>query len=217
MSNPTTLQTATQDRKARLAQLKSLQRKNVAHDGAVFEDKPTPLKRKSPSRSPSPDVTKSYLSGRNYDTEVKGPKLGYEAQPGTGKTTLETQAKTLVEQSKAEQQEEATQADQTVDLFKLQPKKPTWDLKRHLNKKLEVLNARTDNAIARLVRDRVQQAQEEAKANSNTSHDREKPEDGNAIGIEGAALVEATREMEREEGIEEQLDESEALDENDSG
>lgn len=47
--------------------------------------------------------------------------------------------------------------------FKLQPKKPNWDLKRELDKKMDVLNARTDNAIARLVRDRITGAQKAAE------------------------------------------------------
>jgi coiled-coil domain-containing protein 12 len=44
-----------------------------------------------------------------------------------------------------------------VDLFSLQPKRPNWDLKRDLEKKLERLKPRTDAAIARLVRERLLQ------------------------------------------------------------
>ena len=42
-----------------------------------------------------------------------------------------------------------------IDLFSLQPKRPNWDLKRDVEKKLERLKPKTDAAIARLVRDRL--------------------------------------------------------------
>jgi coiled-coil domain-containing protein 12 len=42
-----------------------------------------------------------------------------------------------------------------VDLFSLQPKRPNWDLKRDVERKLERLKPRTDAAIAKLVRLRL--------------------------------------------------------------
>ena len=150
----TTLQSGTQDRKARLAQLKSIQQRKQAPAPADQEDD-AGVSRKRKSRSPSPGVTGTYLSGRNYDAQARGPKLGFEEQPSAAQDTLEAQAKALAEESKKQQEAEAQSENQTVDLFKLQPKKPTWDLKRHLDKKLEVLNVRTDNAIARIDRKSV--------------------------------------------------------------
>ena len=197
MSNPATLQAASQDRKARLAQLKSLQRKQEPQkDEEVNKSDGASRKRKSPD--PSTEETIVYLSGRNYDAETKGPRLGFEHAPDGSQQTLEKQAKALAEESKRQQQEEA-QNEQPIDLFKIQPKKPTWDLKRHLDKKLEVLNVRTDNAIARMVRERIQKAQNEAGAKSISNDQNEDGEGQEAIGIEGATLVEATRELERED------------------
>jgi len=43
-----------------------------------------------------------------------------------------------------------------VDLVKLAPRKPDWDLKRDIGKKLEKLDRRTQRAIAELIRDRLQ-------------------------------------------------------------
>ena len=215
MSNPTTLQGASQDRKARLAHLKSLQRKQVPQQQEEnLSTQATSRKRKSPSHSPPRDVTNTYISGRNFDLETRGPKLGYENQPQASKETVESQAKALAEESKKQQEEEAKQEDQPIDLFKLQPKKPTWDLKRHLDKKLEVLNVRTDNAIARIVRERIQNAQKEATAKQGTANGQTQEEqDKAAVGVEGATLVEATREMERED---EQVDDDD-VDEEDLG
>ena len=215
MSTPTTLQTATQDRKARLAQLKSLQqRKQAPHQDDEQPDSSASRKRKSPSRSPSPNVTKLHLSGRNYDTEARGPKLGYESQPGAAQVTIETQASAIAEESKRQQEEEARQENQAVDLFKLQPKKPTWDLKRHLDKKLEVMNVRTDNAIARIVRERVQKTQQEKAAKASLNGEAQGVGDGEAIGVEGASLVDVTRELEKED---EQPDSDDVDEEDDAG
>lgn len=194
MSNHATLSAATQDRKARLAQLKSLKRKQAPdvdqgtdQDGGIQDSSSAQR-----SRSPSPSIAKVYLSGRNYDADTRGPKLGFDNTPTEGQKTLEAQAATLAEETR-KQAEEEEKADKPLDLFKLQPKKPNWDLKRELDRKLEVLNVRTDNAIARLVRERIEKAQKEAKAKNGAG------DDGEGIGMDGASLVEAMHLREREE------------------
>ena len=95
---------------------------------------------------------------------------------------------------------EDEQDEKGIDLFKLQPKKPNWDLKRDLEKKLEILNVRTDNAVARLVRERIGNAQ---KASGATSKQLPSSIDGEAVGMDGVALVEGVRVREREEEEEE--------------
>ncbi|KAF2771348.1 hypothetical protein EJ03DRAFT_240864, partial [Teratosphaeria nubilosa] len=158
MASTQALSAAAQDRKARLAQLKSLKRKQPDQEANDDSGAPAP---KSPRNDSKPDVTATYLSGRNYDAETKGAKLGFENAPSEGQITLEKKAALLAEETKRQQEEE--QAEKPLDLFKLQPKKPNWDLKRDLDKKLEVLNVRTDNAIARLVRERIANQQKLAK------------------------------------------------------
>ncbi|KAI0879136.1 cwf18 pre-mRNA splicing factor-domain-containing protein [Hypoxylon argillaceum] len=193
-----TLGIASDDRKARLAKLKSLKRKQPADEVVASESE-------RPASPPAEfDITTRHLSGRNYDAETRGPKLGFEAPPTLGMAgpTLEEQAALVEEETRAKAAENAKE-DQGIDLFKLQPKKPNWDLKRDLDKKLEVLNVRTDNAIARLVRERIANAQAAAKKIAQpVAAD---GDDGSveAAGMDGVALVEGLRVREREEEEEE--------------
>ncbi|TMS10648.1 coiled-coil domain-containing protein 12 [Larimichthys crocea] len=48
-----------------------------------------------------------------------------------------------------------------VDLASLAPRKPDWDLKRDVAKKLEKLERRTQRAIAELIRDRLRGSEDE--------------------------------------------------------
>jgi coiled-coil domain-containing protein 12 len=152
MSGHTTLEAAAQDRKARLAQLKSLKRKAPGTPSNSTTNDADALS----LPSDKPDVTRTYLSGRNYDPETRGPKLGFEASPSANQPTLETQAAALALQTKKEADEEEKHGDGELDLFKLRPKKANWDLKRELAQRTAVLGIRTENAIARLVRERVE-------------------------------------------------------------
>ncbi|KAJ4396299.1 hypothetical protein N0V93_000518 [Gnomoniopsis smithogilvyi] len=221
MSTPhITLSAAADDRKARLAKLKSLKRKQpedevVAPESerqkspvAPSEAAPQDLQQKEEQEQIEKDVSRIHLSGRNYDAETKGPKLGFEAPPtlGPDEQTLEEQAAELEAEIKRKAEEEARE-DKGIDLFKLQPKKPNWDLKRELNKKLEVLNVRTDNAIARLVRERLQAKKVEAQKSGTAATDGE----AIAAGMEGGELEEIIRLREREEAEDERRD-REAID-----
>lgn len=183
----TTLDAAAVDRKARLAKLAALKRKQPEPDAK----EPSP--EHDDRNNKTIDVTSQYLSGRNYDPESRGPKLGFERAPTEGQTTLEEQAARIAI-STAEEAKKDEEADKPIDLFKLQPKKPNWDLKRDLDAKLKILNVRTENAIARLVRERIQNAQKASKSKS-----KQDDVDGENIGIEGEALVQGLHEREREE------------------
>lgn len=214
MASTAALSAAAQDRKSRLAQLKSLKRKqadNNEEEPTDHDGQPVP---KSPRKEAAPDDTSRYLSGRNYDPETKGPRLGFENAPDEGQITLEQQAAQLAEETQRRAEEEE-KADAPLDLFKLQPKKPNWDLKRDLDRKMEVLNVRTDNAIARLVRERIAKQKEAAKARAGGANGPALQEggDADAAGIEGATLVEAThvREREDEEDLRREREEEAAL------
>lgn len=61
---------------------------------------------------------------------------------------------------------------------------------------MKILNVRTENAIARLVRQRMENAQRAAKAQGAT---RNEDEQGEEVGIEGDMLVEGIHVREREE------------------
>lgn len=48
-----------------------------------------------------------------------------------------------------------------IDIANLAPRKPDWDLKRDVSKKLEKLEKRTQRAIAELIRDRLKNNQQD--------------------------------------------------------
>ncbi|GAB7348301.1 hypothetical protein MBLNU459_g6281t1 [Dothideomycetes sp. NU459] len=198
------LSAAAEDRKARLAALKSLKRKQPEPDAPSEEaaDDTAPRSPKSPRRSPEEPVAAaaaavSYLSGRNYDAATRGPKLGFESNPTADTTTLEQKAAALAAATKAQAEAEERE-EKPLDLFKLQPKRPNWDLKRDLDRKLEVLNVRTENAIARLVRERIAGAQA-AKKKQGLATGTQAADGDEDVGMEGAMLVEATNVRERED------------------
>ncbi|KAI9738524.1 MAG: hypothetical protein M1818_005421 [Claussenomyces sp. TS43310] len=186
---------AADERKARLVKLKSLKRKQPCDE--VF----VPKSKRSLSPPVAVDVTKLHLSGRNYDCEAKGPKLGFEAPPTLDlkNPTLEQQA-AEVEATLRKKADEEEKEDQGVDLFKLQPKKPNWDLKRDLKRKLEILDVRTDNAIATIVRERIEDAQMAARRKTGDKTAMAS-QGGEETGMEGIALVEGVRVREREEEL----------------
>ena len=182
MSSHATLSAAADDRKARLAKLKSLKRKQPEEgedSSDHHEDQTTTStltttsssdqqdQQQQPPSPPTKDISHLHLSGRNYDPETRGPKLGFEAPPtlALDKPTLEEQAADIEDELRRKEAEDA-QEEKGIDLFKLQPKKPNWDLKRELNQKLEVLNVQTDNAIAKLVRERLEVKKLEAGGGS---------------------------------------------------
>ncbi|GKU04994.1 cwf18 pre-mrna splicing factor [Fusarium langsethiae] len=200
-SSHASLSAASDDRKARLAKLKNLKRKQPADEIVAPESE------RAASPPTEPDVSRLHLSGRNYDPETRGPKLGFEQDPSLSleTPTLEEQAAEVEAEIKQKAAEEA-QDDKGVDLFKLQPKKPNWDLKRELDTKMEVLNVRTDNAIARLVRDRITGAQKAAKKDKEVN---DAQGTGEATGMDGVALVEGLRVREKEDEDEERREREE--------
>lgn len=189
-SNHASLDAAATERKARLAKLAALKRKQpepeTLTEARAGDDEMVDA---------APDVTTTYISGRNYDPETRGPKLGFEQAPTDGQITLEEQAAEIAKAT-AEQAKKDEEADRPIDLFQLQPKKPNWDLRRDLDEKMKVLNVRTDNAIAKLVRQRIGNAQRTAREQGVKSNGEES---GEAVGIEGEMLVEGIHVREREE------------------
>ncbi|RMZ90441.1 hypothetical protein DV736_g2338, partial [Chaetothyriales sp. CBS 134916] len=128
------LDAAAAERKARLAKLASLKRKQPGDD------------------TPSSGEPAVYLSGRNYDVETKGAKLGFETVPSADVETVEKQAERIAQSTAEQAAKDEAEADKGIDLFKLQPKKPNWDLKRELAERMKPVEGRTQNAIARLER-----------------------------------------------------------------
>lgn len=73
-------------------------------------------------------------------------------------------AKPASVEDKVKEQLEAANPEpviEEVDLANLAPRKPDWDLKRDVAKKLEKLERRTQKAIAELIRERLKGSEEE--------------------------------------------------------
>lgn len=209
MSSIASLDAAAAARKERLAQLKSLKRKQPSSGvDTVLPDAPNSTDLLSKSKPPSsPNGEKNisiHLSGRNYDIESRAPKMGFAQAPSEGQDTLEGLAQEIVIRTK-EQQLADQKGEKPIDLFSLQPKKPNWDLKRDVDKKLERLNAKTDVAIAKMIRQRIEETKQKKL---------EKPDSDEVVGVEGnlgAMVQEREREMEKEREAEEESEESEEL------
>lgn len=191
MSNEhTSLDVAATERKARLAKLASLKRKRPGAEAAGEQTIDT----EKPSEEPQVETNK-YVSGRNYDVTTKGPRLGFERQPDAQQETVEQEAERFAKAAEEQARKDEEEAQKGIDLFRLQPKKPNWDLKRDLAERTKVLDVRTQNAIARLVRQRIQKAKEEAQRKSGGNAVTE----GEELGVEGSTLVEAVHLREKED------------------
>ncbi|KAM7450013.1 Coiled-coil domain-containing protein 12 [Porites harrisoni] len=93
---------------------------------------------------------------RNYmpkDDSLKEKKI-----PNTKPLSVDDEVQEHLEKAKAEK------VIEEVDLANLAPRKPDWDLKRDVAKKLEKLEKRTQKAIVELIRDRLQQGEDLAAA-----------------------------------------------------
>jgi coiled-coil domain-containing protein 12 len=218
MSSHEHLSAASNDRKARLAQLKSLKRKQAPSDDTQDSSTPHEDSTALTTTEEEPSVVSTYLSGRNFDPSTRNVKLGFENTPIADQTsTLEYKAQQLALATKLEQAQE--KESEPLDLFKLQPKKPNWDLKRDLETKISEggLQVATENAVARLVRERVeaQRLAREQKAIGGSAGSvagaKENGGDGQEVGMEGGELVEAMHQREVEEERERRREEQEEV------
>ncbi|XP_023777697.1 coiled-coil domain-containing protein 12 [Cyanistes caeruleus] len=90
---------------------------------------------------------------RNYDPEDE--ELKKRKLPPAKPASVEETVKEQLEAAKPEP------IIDEVDLANLAPRKPDWDLKRDVSKKLEKLEKRTQRAIAELIRERLKGQEEE--------------------------------------------------------
>jgi coiled-coil domain-containing protein 12 len=144
-----TLEQQAAERKARLAQLRSLKRKA----DQVDQPPELPVSRSATPEQPKSDSDKEpKLSGRNYDLEARDFKSGIGVSIIDGEETIELVAEEEKERALSKLRERETAK---LNLDSLQPKKVNWDLKRDLEPQMTLLETRTDNAIIRIVRDRL--------------------------------------------------------------
>lgn len=95
--------------------------------------------------------TKKEFKFRNYDPVIQAPKRHDPIEHS--KETVEETVKDLIE--KVQAHDEIIRSSE-LDLTKIQPKKPNWDLKRDLQKKLSKIEPVTQAAFATLIRRRMQ-------------------------------------------------------------
>lgn len=109
--------------------------------------------------------TKDSDSSTNAANDEK-PKLALPLPPvlADGGTTIEAEMSELVLKNDDVISKISTEVDalktpiviDEIDIQNLAPRKPDWDLKRDVAKKLDILERRTQRAIAELIRDRLQ-------------------------------------------------------------
>ncbi|XP_067386560.1 coiled-coil domain-containing protein 12 [Emydura macquarii macquarii] len=134
----------------RRERLKALRSRTAAHQN---KDNGEPENKQFREDDEEDDTKHKELRLRNYvpeDEELKKRKVP-QAKPAS----VEDKVKDQLESAKPEP------IIDEVDLANLAPRKPDWDLKRDVAKKLEKLEKRTQRAIAELIRERLRGQEEE--------------------------------------------------------
>ncbi|CAA7271489.1 unnamed protein product [Cyclocybe aegerita] len=121
---------ASEARKARLLALRKRKHGEVVDENGV----PEPL-----------------IKTRNFDPESRTLKK-HTQDDVVMQDTVENQVAGLAEQIIADDEKRRAQE---LDVFNIQPKRPNWDLKREMDKKLAKLERRTQEAIHTLIRQRL--------------------------------------------------------------
>ncbi|KAI0658798.1 mRNA splicing factor [Cubamyces menziesii] len=89
---------------------------------------------------------------RSFDPTTRTLKKHTPDEDAQMEDTVEHQVEGLAEKIIAE---DAERRAQDLDLFNIAPKRPNWDLKRELDKKLSKLERKTQEAIHTLIRQRL--------------------------------------------------------------
>ncbi|KAE8288732.1 Coiled-coil domain-containing protein 12 [Larimichthys crocea] len=150
----------------RKERLKALRDKQL--HGREEDDEP---EKKKASLEETTNERHRELKLRNYtpeDEELKERQVP-KAKPASGtwsatRQALDDKYPLFAVEDKVRDQLEAANPEpiiEEVDLASLAPRKPDWDLKRDVAKKLEKLERRTQRAIAELIRDRLRGSEDE--------------------------------------------------------
>ncbi|KDQ60903.1 hypothetical protein JAAARDRAFT_124325 [Jaapia argillacea MUCL 33604] len=109
------------------------------------------LRKRKAGEAPE-DASVPVIGGRNYDPETRTLRKRTLGEDVEMEDTVEKNIAGLAEQIVAEDEERRAQ---DLDLFNIAPKRPNWDLKRELEKKLAKLDKQTQRAIHALIRQRL--------------------------------------------------------------
>lgn len=99
----------------------------------------------------SNNIPERILSARNFDPETRTLRKR-QLEDVEIEDTVEGNVKGLAEKIIAEDEERRAQ---DLDLFNIAPKRPNWDLKREMDKKLSKLDRQTQQAVHTLIRQRL--------------------------------------------------------------
>ncbi|KAG5437900.1 hypothetical protein PCK2_000982 [Pneumocystis canis] len=94
------------------------------------------------------------LSFRNYDPELRGPRIGFRNSALKGYETVEVEAQKLKENVDSEVKNMTFDYNE-FDISGLKPNRLNCDLKRQMQIKIERLKRGTDTAIVKLIRKRL--------------------------------------------------------------
>ncbi|KAI0362653.1 mRNA splicing factor [Trametes cingulata] len=92
------------------------------------------------------------IKHRSFDPNTRSLKKHTPEEDAQMEDTVEHQVEGLAEKIIAE---DAERRAQDLDLFNIAPRKPNWDLKRELDRKLSKLERKTQEAIHTLIRQRL--------------------------------------------------------------
>ncbi|KAJ7087799.1 mRNA splicing factor [Mycena epipterygia] len=106
-----------------------------------------------PARLHSSSPAEPVIKSRNFDPESRTlKKRAIIPDDVDMEDTVERDVAGLAENIIAEDEERRAQE---LDVFNIAPKRPNWDLKREMDKKLSKLQRRTQEAIHTLIRQRL--------------------------------------------------------------
>mmetsp|Transcript_31446 Transcript_31446/g.50440 ORF Transcript_31446/g.50440 Transcript_31446/m.50440 type:complete len:166 (-) Transcript_31446:49-546(-) len=112
------------------------------------EGEPEPPKKKSKKKKEKEDKDDRYVRFRNYLPRT--PELRDFCIAKVTSADVEAMIdKEIAEAMNTAEDQEAVMA--------IAPRKPNWDLKRDVGRKMQVLQARTDRAVVQLIRQRIKQ------------------------------------------------------------
>uniref|UniRef100_A0A6M2DG32 Putative cwf18 pre-mrna splicing factor n=1 Tax=Xenopsylla cheopis TaxID=163159 RepID=A0A6M2DG32_XENCH len=115
------------------------------------------LKRKPEQDSNGTNTSSENLPKPTFRSyKPQDEQLQENTLPNTKPSDLESEVKEQLESAKT-----AKTLIEDLDITNLAPRKPDWDLKRDIAKKLDKLERRTQKAIAELIRERLRSNKED--------------------------------------------------------
>lgn len=131
----------------------------------VVGGEPTKKKNKRSKQGGGEKKDERTLQFRNYNPRT--PELKDFCLPRVTSADIEDQIDKEIESA-------ITAAEDQDVVLAIAPRKPNWDLKRDVDRKMQVLQARTDRAVVQLIRQRIKQDKSGSKPEAGANPD---PED----------------------------------------